>query len=287
MSDPAGRSRVYALGDSLPERERLLKQAERLRLHTRRFLQDAGLTIGMRVLELGCGPGEVTALLAELVGPEGGVVALERSPVMLAQARDRANALGLNQVSFRECALDTTMALPIPRDPPLDALVGRLILTHLPDPATILRRALAHVRPGGVVAFQEADFTLSDHFRDLQHDRLPLVHQVCQWIDLAGRDTSMNRHMGRDLHGVFLRAGLPAPVVTFHTEVYGGLSENRVKNTVMILRNLLPRLLELGVRAEQIDLDTLEERLFAETTASDLVQARASIASAWALKGDE
>ena len=286
MTDRTDRSHLYALGDSLPERQRLLTQAERLRLLTRRFLKDAGLASGMRVLELGCGPGDVTALLAELVGPEGEVVALEGSPAMLAEARDRAAILGLNQVSFRECALDTAMALPIARDPPLDAVVGRLILTHLPDPATILQRTLVHLRPGGVVAFQEADFTLSDHLRDLQRDRLPLVHQVCEWIDRASRDTSVNRYMGRDLHNVFLRAGLPAPTVTFHTEVYGGLSEDRVKNTVMILRNLLPRLLELGVRPEQIGLYTLEERLCAETAAPDLVQARASIASAWAVKGD-
>jgi hypothetical protein len=109
---------------------------------------------------------------------------------------------------------------------------------------------------------------------------------VCEWIDQASSDASMNRYMGRALHDVFIRSGLPAPTVVFHTEVYAGLSQDRVRNTVMMLRNLVPRLTELGVRPEEIGLETLEERLSAETSASDLVQARASIASAWAVKRD-
>jgi hypothetical protein len=94
----------------------------------------------------------------------------------------------------------------------------------------------------------------------------------------------MHRYMGRDLYQTFKNAGLPAPKVQFATEVYGGLSEDRVRDTVSIVRNLLPRLEQLGVPAETIQIDTLEARLRAETEDSDAVQARVSIASAWAVK---
>ena len=56
---------------------------------TRRVLLEAGLRRGMRVADLGCGVGMVTALLAELVGPEGHVVGIDSSAAQLAQARER------------------------------------------------------------------------------------------------------------------------------------------------------------------------------------------------------
>src|SRR5271166_1291585 len=61
---------------------------------TRRVLLESGLRSGMRVADLGCGVGTVTALLAELVGPGGYVVGIDSSAAQLAQARDRVNTGG-------------------------------------------------------------------------------------------------------------------------------------------------------------------------------------------------
>src|SRR5262249_30683450 len=63
---------------------------------TRRVLLEAGLRPGMRAADLGCGVGMVTALLAELVGPEGHVVGIDSSGAQLVQARERLNAGGMN-----------------------------------------------------------------------------------------------------------------------------------------------------------------------------------------------
>ena len=60
------------------------------------MLLEAGLRRGMRVADFGCGVGLVTALLAELVGPEGHVVGLDSSAAQLAQARERIPARGTN-----------------------------------------------------------------------------------------------------------------------------------------------------------------------------------------------
>jgi ubiquinone/menaquinone biosynthesis C-methylase UbiE len=272
----------YALGDSLLERQRLREQAHRLRTLTQRFLSDAGIEQGMRILELGSGTGEVTSLLAELVGKHGRIVGLERSPVMLAQARARIADTKLENAEFIECSLDTPP--PLESDQQFDAVVGRLILTHLADPAATLRLAVRFLRSGGLVAFQEADFTLCDHLRLISHDRLPLVTQICEWIDEATSQSTMNRYMGLDLYRTFRLAGLPSPTIHFHTEVYGGLSAERVRATITIMRSLLPKLEQLGVSAEMVDIETLGARLAAETRDADVVQARASIASAWAIK---
>ena len=70
---------TYALGHSSAEIQRLKNQAAMLRPITERLLRSAGIDAGMRVLDLGCGAGDVSMLAAELVGPAGFVVAIDRS----------------------------------------------------------------------------------------------------------------------------------------------------------------------------------------------------------------
>src|SRR3954462_11586534 len=67
---------------------------------TRRVLLEAGIRPGMRVADLGCGGGMVTALLAELVGPRGHVVGIDASAAQLEQARRQLN--GAANTSFLE-----------------------------------------------------------------------------------------------------------------------------------------------------------------------------------------
>src|SRR5262249_44720056 len=74
---------------------------------TRRLLLEAGLRPGMRVAELGCGVGMVTALLADLVGPTGSVVGVDSSGAQLAQARERLNTEGAH-ISFVEASATAT-----------------------------------------------------------------------------------------------------------------------------------------------------------------------------------
>ena len=74
--DGAGR---YALGHSSDEVERLENQARIVDPITRRFWEAAGVVPGMRVLDVGCGAGHTTRLLAELVGGRGRVVGIDNA----------------------------------------------------------------------------------------------------------------------------------------------------------------------------------------------------------------
>ena len=71
---------IYILGHSASEIQRLKTQAEILRPITERLLLNAGIRPGMRVLDIGCGAGDVTMLAAEKVGPSGSVVGLIAIP---------------------------------------------------------------------------------------------------------------------------------------------------------------------------------------------------------------
>lgn len=108
---------------------------------------------GQRVLDVGAGVGDVAMLAARIVGPSGSVVAIERDGRTIDRARARAAGAGLHNVAFVEIDIDRYSM-----EASFDAVVGRYILQFLPDPVATLRSVAGHVRPGGIVAFQEGSW---------------------------------------------------------------------------------------------------------------------------------
>jgi ubiquinone/menaquinone biosynthesis C-methylase UbiE len=84
------------------ELERLRTQARLINPITRQFFAEAGIAPGMRVLDVGSGPGEVAFVSAELVGTSGQIVGVDRSATLLAMARARASERSLGNVTFHE-----------------------------------------------------------------------------------------------------------------------------------------------------------------------------------------
>jgi ubiquinone/menaquinone biosynthesis C-methylase UbiE len=145
---------TYLMGRTDAETTRLIRQARILSPATSHLLREAGVTAGMRVLDLGSGAGDVALMAAELVGPTGQVIGVDRDPAVLTVARARAKAAGLANVTFLEGDLRT-----VDPEGEYDAVVGRLVLMYVPEPAAALRRVAGLVRPGGPVALQELNFT--------------------------------------------------------------------------------------------------------------------------------
>jgi len=143
----------YVLGSTDAEHERLIRQAALLAHLTERLFRDAGIGPGQRVLDIGSGVGDVAMLAANLVGPSGEVVGIERDPRSIARARSRAAGAGLSNVTFAQSDVSQVVS-----DKPFDAAVGRFILQFLPDPVDVLRSLSRLVRPGGVLTFQEVSY---------------------------------------------------------------------------------------------------------------------------------
>src|SRR5215467_2443638 len=116
-----GPSSGYAFGHAADELDRLITNARYFGDLTEHVLHLAGLAPGMRVLDVGCGPGEVTFLAARLVGPQGTVIGVDLSPEAIGVARQRAAAIGLTNVHF--LTQDLTGA-ELVQDEPVDALIG-------------------------------------------------------------------------------------------------------------------------------------------------------------------
>jgi ubiquinone/menaquinone biosynthesis C-methylase UbiE len=119
----------YVLGNTVQEQERLKLQGNFLRKWTEQFLVSAGVEPGMNVLDLGCGMGDVSLLAAKLVGPTGSVTGVDRDPVVIQKARERATEEGGDsQIEFIQAEL-----LNFHSDQKFDAVVGRYVLFFQPD----------------------------------------------------------------------------------------------------------------------------------------------------------
>jgi ubiquinone/menaquinone biosynthesis C-methylase UbiE len=92
---------LYVCGYSQHELERLVTQGAFFADITRRFFETAGLTSGMRVLDIGCGVGDVSFLAADMVGPSGSVLGIDHARETIAAATARATELDVTNVEFR------------------------------------------------------------------------------------------------------------------------------------------------------------------------------------------
>ena len=96
----SGQTPDYLFGQLAGEAERLRLQARMFARYTARFLEDAGISPGMKVLDVGTGAGDVALLVAGLVGREGTVVGIDFNSELIETAQARAATAGIENVSF-------------------------------------------------------------------------------------------------------------------------------------------------------------------------------------------
>jgi 2-polyprenyl-3-methyl-5-hydroxy-6-metoxy-1,4-benzoquinol methylase len=264
---------AYILGHAPDELRRLDEQSAILRPATLGMLADCGLRPGMRVLDAGCGAGEISLLLAEVVGPAGAVTAVDRAPEALEKGRDRAALQGVDNVEFREDDVATMTA-----EEPFDGVIGRMFLMHQPDPAGVLAHLAGLARPGAVVAFGEI-VLLPDI---LAVPARPLLARVVSTIDQALMLAGVHTRMGVGLRDAFARAGLPAADIRIVPLPACGEEPAYIRWAVENLRTLLPVLEPLGVATpDEVAIETLPDRLAAEAAAAGGVAMPCMLGTAW------
>ena len=263
---------TYVLGHADVEIQRLLLQARLYDKDTEHALQRAGLRPGWRVLDVGCGPGDVSFVAARLVGPTGTVLGVDAAAEVVELARTRAAEQGLSWVSFEHATMGD-----IALDEPVDAVVGRLILMHLPDPVSALRRLAALVRPGGVIAFCETDIGAVRSVPET-----PLFRAVTEGIVSAFRAIGLDPSFGTTLHSLFQRAGMPSPQLTLAAPIGGVNAPDIFAYAMEVWRLVLPVAKELGLVTDDLaDIDTLLPRWREEAAAAGAVITMPPMISAW------
>jgi SAM-dependent methyltransferase len=257
----------YQLGHDAAELDRLNKQGRLLAPATRVLLQAAGLGTGMRVLDLGSGSGDLAFVVTEIVGAAGAVVGIDRSPEAVATAQARARHLGLGNAHFAVGDIREASA-----DGPFDAIVGRLVLMYLPDPAAVLRTQGTLLRPDGLIAPIEFDIGTA---RSLP--QIPLERQVAAWLGETFQRAGIQPSLGSRLWAILRDAGV-RPLGMLGVQPHFGPDDPAGPGLLAgIVRTMLPLIEQTGVAtAGQVAVDTLHDRLAAEMTASGAVFAHRS-----------
>jgi ubiquinone/menaquinone biosynthesis C-methylase UbiE len=259
MSNPA-----YVLGSSPRELSRLSLQGQIIRPITERLLRQLGIREGLRVLDLGCGAGDVSMLAAEMVGPAGSVIGIDQSVEAIGRAEARVRASGYQQVSFCVSSVEEFSSAEL-----FDVVIGRYVLIHQPSPSDFLRAARRHVRPGGVIGFHE----ISCHHELYSLPKAPLFQRMAKLLKIGASAFPSYDAAGRLLEH-FGAAGLPHPELFAEMPVGGGVDSPLYAWMAETVRSLMPLLVKQGVTSEEeLAIDTLEERLRSQVvkTRSQLV----------------
>ena len=187
-----------------------------LRSHTWRTAENSSayllphLRAGQSLLDVGCGPGTITADLALLVAP-GEVVGFDAAPEVVAQAAARAAELGLENVRFE---VGDLFALPYP-DESFDVVHLHQVLQHLGDPEAALIEMRRVLRTDGVLAARDSDYSA---FTWAPRD--PLLER---WLALYLAVTERSGHdarIGPRLAGLARAAGFADVAVSSDTWTY-------------------------------------------------------------------
>jgi ubiquinone/menaquinone biosynthesis C-methylase UbiE len=172
---------------------------------------------GMRVLDLGCGPGSITVGLAEAVAP-GEMVGVDVQPSQVAQAQALSASRGVMNVRFE---VADVYRLPFP-DGSFDAVFAHAVLMHLREPVRALVEVRRVLRPGGIAGVRDSDWGGRIH--------APATPLLEQWYALTVRVRQRNGgnpFMGRHHRRLLLEAGFARSEATVSVWSDGTLEKTR------------------------------------------------------------
>ena len=175
--------RDYVLGTHDEELARLGLQHRVWRPVVLDCWQRAGITVGKRVLDIGAGPGYAAVDLAEIVGPTGEVVAIERSKNFVRAMNEACRARSLTNVRIHELDL---MADELPKGN-YDFSWCRWVVSFVNDPALLIKKLGAVMAKGSVAIFHEYGHYETWHFfpRLANQERFR-EHVIATWRESGG-----------------------------------------------------------------------------------------------------
>ena len=266
---------VYLLGHSKKELDRLSRQARTYDPLTRRVFHEAGIKPGMRVLDVGCGSGDVSFLVASIVGDTGEAVGADRAAAAVERARAHAKVAEVANVTFLEGD-----PADLKFDRPFDAVVGRFILMYYPDPADALRKLAEKLRPGGLIVFHEFDFNNCRSF-----PKAPTFDLSVDWIKKTLAATGASFQMGLELRSAFVAAGLPEPTMIMEALIGGDSNIARYELIADTIQSILPMMEKFEIVAPgEVDIANLPHQMQAEVLAGKGVVVSPALVGAWSRK---
>ncbi len=261
---------VLATGDQAAYRLRIVNEVHGA--DTEAFLRRAGIRPGLRVADIGCGVGVVSAWIGEQIGRDGELVGVDISEAQVEQATRLAQERGIGHARFHTASADAT-GLPADR---FDLVFCRFVLMHMERPEDGIREMRRILKPGGVLAVEDGDFTAPYCFPPI-----PAFNRAFELYRAVGEARGQRFQIGRELYRLVLEAGFREPEVTLAQPAFVRGDAKRLPEWT--LSECAPVLIEAGLTTqEEIDRLTAELQSYAEDESTFIAMAR--MTQVWARK---
>jgi ubiquinone/menaquinone biosynthesis C-methylase UbiE len=259
----------YPIRGGTQGRERLRVLSRIMHSSTIALLRRAGIAPGMTCLDAGCGGGDVAFDMARMVSSEGRVIATDVDDTKLELARAEAAAKGLRNVEFRHSDARTDT---LPES--FDLIHARFLLSHLADPAAVLASLRASLRPGGVLAVEDVDF--SGYFCEPEH---AAFNRYVELYTKAAHRKGGDPDLGRRLPALVARAGFDDVRMNI---VQHASTEGEVKIiSALTMENIADAVLAEGL-ADRAETDRLIAELYEFAHRPDTISGTPRIFEVWA-----
>lgn len=214
---------------------------------TQKLLIDSGIKENLQILDVGCGTGEVSFLIQELMAGTGEIVGIDINEAAIAGAQKTADEKQLTNVRFMTLPIDTAAE----KLGTFDVIVGRRILMYLPDPFQAIKDLANCLKPNGRMIFQESDAagagTLAEKF--------PLHTQAQQWVWETVAHEQGNIHIGSEMYSLFTKAGLTVKDVCAEAVLQ---TAETGSDLAWLLQMMAGRIIQTGA-ATKTDLESINE----------------------------
>lgn len=224
----------------------------------------------LRVVEIGCGCGNITCWVAEQLGAGGSVVGIDNSAEQIEQAKRQAQARGLRNVEF-QVADAYSPRLP---EGSFDVAYCRLVLMHLAEPRRALEQMRLLVRPGGWVVCEEMD--LGVWLCDPPSEAMSRFYELNHAL---GRQIGEHFRLGGSLHRLFRAAGFANPQV--HANFTMAVRGEEKRLLVMTFNQFAPELVRMGL-ATQAEVDKVSAEMQAVADDETTLFAFPLVVQVWA-----
>ncbi len=172
---------------------------------------------GMRLLDLGCGPGSITLGLAEAVAP-GEVVGIDAQATQVERARALAEERGVTNATFE---VADAYKLPFSENS-FDAAFAHVILMHLADPVRALAEVHRVLRPGGVIGVRDPDMGST-----IRYPLTPILEQYMALMPRVLQHNGGDPYRGRSHRRLLLGAGFARTEASASVRVQGTAEQCR------------------------------------------------------------
>lgn len=209
-----------------------------------RQLSNFAVSPTTRIMEIGCGNGELTRQLSNLVGPEGSIIALDNNQEALEKAKEQAATFEYKNVQYVECDINCfPINLGLIEESSFDFLIGRRVLMYLAQPSGVIQELSRYLKKNGVAIFQESDPTVAP----ASICKMPAHDQATEWIRTMLGMEGVHMTMGFSLPETLMNSGLEFQKVYAEAVIQGQGEQYLLSDMILLLSN---RLIDAGVATQ-------------------------------------